>query len=604
HIKDKKTNLPSKRVHVIRDLGNSANEEKFKCQEYGDVEMNVTDYFQKRYGIKLRYPHLPCLNIGGSERRVMLPAELAIVPEGQPFQETYLPTAEQTLKMLNFSTRQPRDIATSIVDDGMGLLGHNPPNKYFSAMGIEVAPEMAVVPARVLTPPVVMYRDTPVNINNGSWNLRGVRFATGATMRKLGVLVINDPLVRRRFEVDIKNCITSFQRVAYDSGMKVGDAVMSDVTLPSATSRNMADLNRALEPAFQQLQNKKVDIIMVLLESDSKHVYAAIKYTGDIKYGVNTVCAIKEKIQPLDVRYLANITLKFNLKLNGMNHVLSNKDLGDFLKGEDVMIVGCDVTHPSSGSLKGIPSIAAVVSSVDKQYTQYPASMGLQIGRLEMIQDLKTMIGERLRHWHEINGKWPQKIIVYRDGVSESQYQVIRDFEIPQIQAACAEIDPEYKPKLTVAVVAKKHQTRFFPTDERHADKTGNCVAGMVVDRGITAVHDFDFFLQAHSGLKGTSRPAHYYVVHDENGFTADTLQTLTYNLSFLYARCTKSVSYCTPAYYADRACDRARFYLSELIAPPPGTVRSDDLQKNFDLAKAVWEKGVHEKLRGTMFYL
>lgn len=48
--------------------------------------------------------------------------------------------------------------------------------------------------------------------------------------------------------------------------------------------------------------------------------------------------------------------------------------------------------------------------------------------------------------------------------------------------------------------------------------------------------------------LQGTSRPAHYYVLWDENQFTANALQQLTYNLCYTYARCTRSVSIVPPA--------------------------------------------------------
>lgn len=42
---------------------------------------------------------------------------------------------------------------------------------------------------------------------------------------------------------------------------------------------------------------------------------------------------------------------------------------------------------------------------------------------------------------------------------------------------------------------------------------------------------------------QGTSRPAHYHVLWDENNFTADGIQSLTNNLCYTYARCTRSVS-------------------------------------------------------------
>ena len=70
----------------------------------------------------------------------------------------------------------------------------------------------------------------------------------------------------------------------------------------------------------------------------------------------------------------------------------------------------------------------------------------------------------------------------------------------------------------------------------------------------------------AHGGLKGTTRPTHYYVVHDEIGFSADELQRVTNDVSYLFARATKAVSLVSPAYYADLACYRGRCYLRSLL--------------------------------------
>ena len=108
------------------------------------------------------------------------------------------------------------------------------------------------------------------------------------------------------------------------------------------------------------------------------------------------------------------------------------------------------------------------------------------------------------------------------------QYKHVLERELPEIKAACKSISPTYKPKISIIVVGKRHHTRFYPTDEAGSDgKTGNCRPGTVVDRGVTAVYDFDFYLQAHAGIKGTARPAHYYVIHNEHRFDANTLQTM-----------------------------------------------------------------------------
>ena len=63
---------------------------------------------------------------------------------------------------------------------------------------------------------------------------------------------------------------------------------------------------------------------------------------------------------------------------------------------------------------------------------------------------------------------------------------------------------------------------------------------------------------------QGTSRPSHYQVIWDDNHFSADELQALTYQLCHTYARCTRSVSLPAPAYYAHLVAFRARYHLIE----------------------------------------
>lgn len=82
--------------------------------------------------------------------------------------------------------------------------------------------------------------------------------------------------------------------------------------------------------------------------------------------------------------------------------------------------------------------------------------------------------------------------------------------ELPRIRAACVEL--KIRPKITIIVVGKRHHIRFNTIDPRDADRSGNCPAGMVVDRDIAHPSEFDWYLLSHGGLLGTSRPSHYSV--------------------------------------------------------------------------------------------
>jgi eukaryotic translation initiation factor 2C len=80
----------------------------------------------------------------------------------------------------------------------------------------------------------------------------------------------------------------------------------------------------------------------------------------------------------------------------------------------------------------------------------------------------------------------------------------------------------------------------------------------LYMDKNVT-VNSNSFFLQSHAAIKGTARPAYYFVLQDDARMPSAQLQKLVHALCFTYARSACSVSYATPAYYADRLCDRIR---------------------------------------------
>ena len=77
-----------------------------------------------------------------------------------------------------------------------------------------------------------------------------------------------------------------------------------------------------------------------------------------------------------------------------------------------------------------------------------------------------------------------------------------------------------FEPNITIIAVGKGHKVVFFPTSDTDADRSGNCPPGTVVDTTVVSPIEFDYYLYGHAGLLGTSKPAHYNVLFDENDFT------------------------------------------------------------------------------------
>ena len=104
-----------------------------------------------------------------------------------------------------------------------------------------------------------------------------------------------------------------------------------------------------------------------------------------------------------------------------------------------------------------------------------------------MITDLTQMMVDRLSTFKARNNILPQRILFFRDGVSEGQFMTVRDDELPKVHQAFRKFQNKdgsaYNPKLTILIAGKRHHTRFFPTKNEDADK-GNPQPGTVVDRG------------------------------------------------------------------------------------------------------------------------
>lgn len=614
-VRVKTTHLGHRRT--IKDVSHfNAKQYRFRAEEFG-TEVTVEQYFRRKYNISLQRPEMPLINVGGKDKAILLPPEVCTILPDQPFRGKL--SDQHTANMITTACQPPNVNGEAIINQGLDRLGFQSSGAVLQAFGVGVGREMAVVPGRILSRPAIKYsqNNSPAIDDKASWNLRGIKFATGATLEKMAVLVIKDGKPRDEFaganDPELRDVVAGFRKMCATSGMRLGgEPAYLEAHLPAKENSDPMR-KKAIDSIRQVLRTMKVKptIIMVMLADGDRAVYEGLKHLCDVFLGVATVCVHSSKIKKQSPQYYANVALKFNMKLGGVNHNLSDPSSVRWLGAAPTMIVGMDVTHPGPGSAKGTPSIAAVVASIDNQYAQYPACLEIQETKKEMITKLKDMMISRLELFRNRNKKLPTRVLVYRDGVSEGQFNIVREEEYPEILKAFRKFDAPkqpYRPTLTIVICGKRHHTRFYPTEESTAAGDGNPRPGTVVDRGVTAVYHFDFFLQAHGGLQGTTRPTHYYVVHDENGFNSDQIQGLTHALSYMFSRATKAVSLVSPAYYADIACERGRCYLRKLLhgiagegTTASGSGSEEDVMKE---AKSLWQNGVHKDIGNTMFYL
>ncbi|KAH8126793.1 hypothetical protein ACSS6W_002380 [Trichoderma asperelloides] len=563
----------------------------------------VFDYYKQKYGITLK--DYPLLDMGTEQKPfTYVPAEMIEIQPGQAIKASL--NMDETTAMLEFACRSPYSNALSISTASRQVLELDDPS--LNKFGVSVEKQMLTVQGRILNAPMVVYLDgkrknIDVRPLNGTWNMRSVRvIKPGNRIERWSWVNL---LMRPNAQPVGREVVLQYGDFLANMGIAINK-------VPVAPPREAIDVNQNLDKIFGWLQENKIQLFVIILsEKDSSGLYARIKQLGDCTYGIHTSCVVGRTFGKASPGYFANVGLKINLKAGGVNHRL--KDDLSILKDGKAMIVGYDVTHPTNMSLKKgaaePPSLVGFVSSIDSDLGQWPALSWEQTSRQEMLSDkLIEAFMLRLDTWSKHNGnRYPENIVIYRDGVSEGQFSQVLDRELPCIREACRKkYSPQFQPKITLVVSVKRHQTRFYPSSTEEMSRSGNILNGTVVDRGVTQSRYWDFYLTAHDALQGTARPAHYTVLLDEIFRTkfgtnaANELERLTHELCYLYGRATKAVSICPPAYYADIVCERAR-------AHRPEWFEQNDSENQTEAAGGgpnTIGRQVHVNLRDSMYYI
>jgi len=585
--------------------------------------ISVFDFFKTTYNRVLQHPELPVVNCGNREHPMYLPAEVCVVLPGQPSKAKL--DSGQTQTMIRYAVRKPWENARSILNEGVSTVGLDEnTNLLMRSFGLTITPGLLKVPGRILNGPKVIYKgNKTADPRFGSWNMINIKFNIGASLAKWSAVMITLPYKSGSFD---GQGLAAVMQEFHQGLIKIG--VNASPPLPPQRLQLNGPEDASLGPYLQKAASG-LDLLFIVLPEANIPLYKRIKTLADKDYGLHTICSVGSKLAKDRGRdqYIANVALKFNLKLGGTNQVVENKNLG-IIDQNKTMVVGIDVTHPSPGSASNAPSVSAMVASVDKTLGQWPATLRIQRARQENVDDLAEMLKSRLNLW-KTKGKhtaFPENILIYRDGVSEGQYDMVLSQELPQLRKACEALYPapdtkKGLPRFTVVICGKRHKTRFYPTNLQDCDRSGNTKPGTVVDRGVTEARNWDFFLQAHAALQGTARPCHYYIVHDEifrqiyakqipPPFTniADIVEDLTHNMCYLFGRATKAVNLCPPAYYADLACERARCYLANLFdTPTPSaapSVAGTSAVGGVSLDPSASDVMIHPKIKDSMFYI
>ncbi|XP_049298718.1 protein argonaute-2 isoform X9 [Anopheles funestus] len=543
------------RCNGLRD---PANQQMFKMDD--GTRLSVADYFARHLNYRLRYPNLPVVHVGSTVRSVYVPAELCDIPGGQALTKNH--PEECTRDIIRYAATNTQTRKQKIVGLASQIQYNSCPT--LLDFGIGVGKDFEQVPARIIdAPPIEYARNEKIAPRSGVWRAEGKNFlqpSTELSRKSLRWRILN--LDGYTNEATVKKFGEMLQQQAIRCNVQMEPFDMGSTYV---LVRNPANALRDIGTLLEGIKQANPAITIVILPSRGD-AYAKVKQKAELaseRIGLLTQCVKGMTVakKSTDMSTLNNIMLKINAKTNGANHCISQAAVPPLGRG-NVMYIGADVTHPLSDD---VPSVVGVTALYDTIGFRYNCSVRLQGARDEMIRDLENIVHRQLQLYEQYNKVLPERIMYYRDGVSDGQFSEILTIELQALHAAIARVKPGYKPAVTFIVVQKRHHTRFFPHGNCPSDgKNCNVPPGTVVDSEITLPNRYEFYLVSHAAVQGVAKPTKYVVLYDDSSCNPDHLQALTYNLCHLFARCNRSVSYPAPTYYAHLAAYRGRVYIKD----------------------------------------
>ncbi|XP_009955581.1 PREDICTED: piwi-like protein 1, partial [Leptosomus discolor] len=361
-------------------------------------------------------------------------------------------------------------------------------------------------------------------------------------------------LIYPRHNYDAANTLLqSLSKVTPSMGIRMNDPTLIEVE----------DRTEAYLRALQQCVTPDTNIVVCVLSSARKDKYDAIKKYLCTDCPIPSQCVLARTLsKPQTAAAIATkIALQMNCKMGGE---LWNVEIP--LK--QVMIVGIDCYHDT---LSGKQSIAGFVASMNQTMTRWFSRCVVQGRGQELVDGLKGCLQTALRDWFKWNKCLPSRIVVYRDGVGDGQLSTLVDYEVPQFLDCMKSVGRDYNPRLSVIVVKKRVNTRFFA---QSGGALTNPPPGTVVDVAVTRPEWYDFFIVSQTVRDGCVAPTHYNVIYDTSKLKPDHMQRLTYKLCHMYYNWPGVIRVPAPCQYAHKLA----FLVGQSIHREPNQLLSDRL--------------------------
>ncbi|XP_074601986.1 piwi-like protein 1 [Brevipalpus obovatus] len=504
------------------------------------AECNLKDYYKEQHNVTIRDERQPLLLVkpterqrrGGEDKPIMLIPELCLMTG-----LTDQMRSDFNLKreMGEMTRADPPGRATALNTFIRKLASNEKVRSEMASWNLRFETSIIELPGRVLPAEKILMlgeaegSGTQYDQKTGSFE-REIR---SKNMRKpVGLDTWAIVCLRRDKQIVDEYCNT-LRRVAEPLGVSLSPPKI----FPLENDRTSSYVE-----ACQKIPSA-CKLVNIIVPNNNKDRYDAVKKIFCCEHPMASQVLTTRVLQKRNAlqTVCTKVCIQMSVKLGAEAWALN-------IPPKNMMIAGYDCYHDSA---KKGSSVGAFVCSLNQSATRWYSRVTYHQSREEMSGNFAMHLTNGLKEYASLNGKLPDRLVVYRDGVSEGQIGYVYDFEIAQLRTAINSIIEPGKILWSFVIVTKRINARFFHKID--ARSLQNPPPGTVVDTVVTRKERYDFYLISQCVRQGTVNPTMYNIIEDTTGWRPIHHQQMAYKLCHLYFNWAGTITVPAPCQYAHK---------------------------------------------------
>ena len=194
-------------------------------------------------------------------------------------------------------------------------------------------------------------------------------------------------------------------------------------------------------------------------------------------------------------------------------------------------------------------SYSALVCTMDRFAGRYYSQCSYNKPDEKVGDNVAKLVLKACKKFKEVNGDLPERIIVMRDGVSESQYEAVYSLDAAPIKEVLKDNEMT-KTSFIFMTINQVNHGRFFRSDKA---RLYNPDRGTLIDTGCVKEDQYDFFLVPHGSRQGIQGPTRFNILYSDEKIDVKGLYLTCFRLCYGYYNYQSSIKVPSPVLYAHK---------------------------------------------------